>query len=206
MTSRLAILDCGIGNLRSVEKAFERSGAEVVVTSEVAAAATADGLVLPGVGAFPAAMERVREQGVDDLIGRSIADGKPLLGICLGMQLLFERSSEGEGAEGLGLLEGSVEPISAPGLKIPHIGWERVTWEKSDPLVGDVETGDDFYFVHGYAARPRNEVDTLGRSVYGEGFCAAVSRGNIWGVQFHPEKSSATGLGLLRRFVEVCER
>lgn len=206
MKSRLAILDCGIGNLRSVEKAFERSGAEVVVTSEAAAAETADGLVLPGVGAFPAAMERVRKQGVDDLIGRSIADGKPLLGICLGMQLLFERSSEGEGAEGLGLLEGSVEPISAPGLKIPHIGWERVTWEKSDPLVGDVETGDDFYFVHGYAARPRNEVDTLGRSVYGEGFCAAVSRGNIWGVQFHPEKSSATGLGLLRRFVEVCER
>ncbi|MFM8526590.1 MAG: imidazole glycerol phosphate synthase subunit HisH [bacterium] len=206
MTSRLAILDCGIGNLRSVAKAFERSGAEVVVTSEVAAAEAADGLVLPGVGAFPAAMKRVRAQGVADLIGRSIADGKPLLGICLGMQLLFERSSEGEGAEGLGLLEGSVEPISAPGLKIPHIGWERVTWEKSDPLVGDGETADDFYFVHGYAARPRNQEDTLGTSVYGESFCAAVSSGNIWGVQFHPEKSSATGLGLLRRFVEVCER
>lgn len=206
MRSRLAILDCGIGNLRSVEKAFERSGAEVVVTAEVAAAESADGLVLPGVGAFPAAMERVRDQGVDDLIERTAADGKPLLGICLGMQLLFEGSSEGEGAEGLGLLKGSVEPISAPDLKIPHIGWERVTWEKADPLAGDAQDGDDFYFVHGYAARPENEEDYLGVSVYGESFCAAVSRGNIWGVQFHPEKSSATGLGLLRRFIEVCER
>lgn len=177
-----------------------------MVTSEVAAAETADGLVLPGVGAFPAAMQRVRRQGVDDLIERSIADGKPLLGICLGMQLLFEESSEGEGAAGLGLLEGSVTPISAPGLKIPHIGWERVLWNKADPLAGDLRVGDDFYFVHGYAARPENQEDTLGTSIYGEGFCAAVSRGNIWGVQFHPEKSSAAGLGLLRRFVEVCER
>lgn len=203
---RLSILDCGIGNLRSVEKALERSGAEVTVTSDVEMARGSDGLVLPGVGAFPAAMEKIRAGGVDRFLEQESAGGTPLLGICLGMQLLFEYSAEGGGSEGICLLEGTVETLEAPGLKVPHIGWERVTWAKSDALAGKPGEGEDFYFVHGFSARPSDPGDVLGASIYGEEFCAAVARDNIWGVQFHPEKSSDAGLALLGRFVKVCSR
>lgn len=203
---RLSILDCGIGNLRSVEKALERSGAEVTVTSDVELARGSDGLVLPGVGAFPAAMEKIRAGGVNSFLEQETSQGTPLLGICLGMQLLFERSSEGSGSEGIGLLEGSVEALEAPGLKVPHIGWERVIWTKPDALGGEPGEGEDFYFVHGFSARPADRGDILGTSVYGEEFCAAVSKDKIWGVQFHPEKSSDAGLALLGRFVKVCSR
>jgi glutamine amidotransferase len=203
--TRVAVLDYGMGNLRSVEKAFERVGAEVVVTSEVSEASGADGLVLPGVGAFPAAVQRVRELGMDDLIRERVAADLPVLGICLGMQLLFERSDERSGEEGLGLIPGDVMRLSAPGLKLPHIGWEPVHWERESELTEAVPDGASFYFVHSFAPVPSDE-DVLGTAEHGNRFACAVARGRLFGLQFHPEKSSAAGLRLLSNFTEICAR
>jgi glutamine amidotransferase len=203
--TRIAVLDYGMGNLRSVEKAFERVGAEVVVTSEVSEASGADGLVLPGVGAFPAAVQRVRELGMDDLIRERVAADLPVLGICLGMQLLFERSDERSGEEGLGLIPGDVMRLSAPGLKLPHIGWEPVHWERESELTEAVPDGASFYFVHSFAPVPSDE-DVLGTAEHGNRFACAVARGRLFGLQFHPEKSSAAGLRLLSNFTEICAR
>jgi imidazole glycerol-phosphate synthase subunit HisH len=202
--SRIAVLDYGMGNLRSVEKALEHVGAEALITSDPEEAGRSDGLVLPGVGAFPTAMKRIHELGLDSL-ARDWADaGRPLLGICLGMQLLFERSSENEGAEGLGLLQGDVTVLDAPGLKVPHMGWEPVSWSRSAPLLDGLGDGTPFYFVHAFAARPADESDLLGSAEWGERFACVVERGSISGVQFHPEKSSAAGLRLLSNFAGVC--
>jgi imidazole glycerol-phosphate synthase subunit HisH len=203
--TRVAVLDYGMGNLRSVEKAFERVGAEVVVTSEVSEASGADGLVLPGVGAFPAAVQRVRELGMDDLIRERVAADLPVLGICLGMQLLFERSDERSGEEGLGLIPGDVMRLSAPGLKLPHIGWEPVHWERESELTEAVPDGASFYFVHSFAPVPSDE-DVLGTAEHGNRFACAVARGRLFGLQFHPEKSSAAGLRVLSNFTEICAR
>lgn len=203
MSARIAVLDYGMGNLRSVEKALERVGAAAEVTADPERARGADGLVLPGVGAFPRAMERIRERGLDRLIGERAAAGTPILGICLGLQLLFESSSELGGAEGLGLLAGPVEPLAAPGLKVPHIGWEPVRWERASRLTEGIESGTPFYFVHSLAPRARAE-ELLGTAAYGERFACAAERGNVFGVQFHPEKSSAAGLRLLANFAGVC--
>ena len=202
--SRVAILDYGMGNLRSVEKALEHVGAEVVRTADAEEAAGAEGLVLPGVGAFPKAMERVRELGFDALIAERAAAGTPVLGICLGMQLLFERSIELGGGEGLGLLRGSVEPLDAPGLKIPHMGWEPVRWERESAITEGIDSDTPFYFVHSFTPRPADEEDVLGTAVHGERFACAVARPPIFGFQFHPEKSSAAGLRLLANFAGIC--
>jgi glutamine amidotransferase len=193
-----------MGNLRSVEKAFEHVGADVVRTADADVAADAAGLVLPGVGAFPKAMDRVRELGFDRLVADRVAAGTPVLGICLGMQLLFERSSELGGAEGLGLLGGAVEPLDAAGLKVPHIGWEPVRWERESVIAEGVDSETPFYFVHTLTPRPADEGDTLGTAVYGGRFACAVERPPIYGFQFHPEKSSAAGLRLLANFTGVC--
>jgi imidazole glycerol-phosphate synthase subunit HisH len=202
--TRIALLDYGMGNLRSVEKAFERVGAETLRTSDADRARGADGLVLPGVGAFPRAMQRVRELGFDRLVPEHAGEGRPVLGICLGMQLLFERSSELGGAEGLGLLAGDVEPLDAPGLKVPHIGWEPVRWRWPSPLTEGIDSGSAFYFVHSLAPAPAGDADTLGTAVYGAPFACAVERPPIYGFQFHPEKSSAAGLRMLANFARVC--
>jgi glutamine amidotransferase len=202
--TRLAILDYGMGNLRSVEKAFEHVGAEVLRTADADAAADAAGLVLPGVGAFPKAMERVRELGFDRLIAERMGEGTPVLGICLGMQLLFERSSELGGAEGLGLLAGGVEPLEAPGLKIPHIGWEPMRLERESEIAAGIASETPFYFVHTLTVRPDDPADVLGTAVYGDRFVGAVERAPLYGFQFHPEKSSAAGLRLLENFAGVC--
>ena len=200
----IAILDYGMGNLRSVEKALERVGAQARITSEAGAVIDADGLVLPGVGAFPKAMERIRELGLDGLIEDRLRDGTPVLGICLGLQLLFERSVEGDGAEGLGLLPGTVEPLAAEGLKVPHIGWSPVHWERQSRLTEGLGPEPPFYFVHSFTPRPASEEDVLGTAAYGERFACAVERHPIYGAQFHPEKSSAAGLRLLENFASIC--
>ena len=201
----VAILDYGMGNLRSVEKALERVGAAAEITADPAAAEGADGVVLPGVGAFPRAMERVRELGLDRLIRRRIEAGKPVLGICLGMQLLFEESSENEGSAGLGLMEGPVGPLAANGYKVPHIGWSPVRWQRSSPLTEGLGAEEPIYFVHSFAPRPTRDEDVLGTAAYGERFACAVERPPLYGAQFHPEKSSAAGLRLLRNFVGICD-
>jgi imidazole glycerol-phosphate synthase subunit HisH len=202
--TRVAILDYGMGNLRSVEKALERVGSASVITSEHDDARAADGLILPGVGAFAAAMRRVREQRLDALVAERLEAGVPVLGICLGMQLLFSSSSENEGAEGLGLLAGEVEPLDAPGLKVPHIGWTPVRWERGSPLIEGLDPEVPFYFVHSFTPRPLNQGDVLGTAEHGERFACAVERAPLYGVQFHPEKSSTAGLRLLANFSRIC--
>jgi len=201
---RIAILDYGMGNLRSAEKALEHVGARARVTQDPNEIRAADGVVLPGVGAFPTAMAEVRRLGFDDLLRERLDAGAPVLGICLGMQLLFERSSELGGADGLGLLEGSVESLPANGLKVPQIGWNRVSWRRESELAEGLPEPCAFYHVHSYAPRPAREEDVLGTAVYGAEFATAVARPPLYGVQFHPEKSGPDGLRLLRNFVRAC--
>jgi glutamine amidotransferase len=204
--TQIAILDYGMGNLRSVEKAFQRVGGDVELTGDPARAAAADGLVLPGVGAFPKAMANARERGLDRLLADRVAAGIPVLGICLGYQLLFDSSTELGGADGLGLLSGPVTGLDAPGLKLPHIGWEPVDWASESELAEGIDDGTPFYFVHGFTPRPADEADVLGTATHGERFACAAARPPIYGVQFHPEKSSSAGLRLLRNFVGICAR
>jgi imidazole glycerol-phosphate synthase subunit HisH len=202
--TRIAILDYGMGNLRSVEKALGRVGTECAVTSDFAIARGADGVILPGVGAFPAAMRRVRELELDALVGDRLDAGVPVLGICLGLQLLFERSTELGGAEGLGLIGGEVTQVEAAGRKLPHIGWEPVRWERPSELTDGLEPETPFYFVHSFAVRPRERSTVLGTAAWGERFACVVESPPLYGVQFHPEKSSAAGLRLLANFAEIC--
>jgi imidazole glycerol-phosphate synthase subunit HisH len=197
----VALVDYGMGNRRSVEKALEHVGATVLRTADPAAIAAADAIVVPGVGAFPEAMRRLRALGLDGLLRDRADAGVPLLGICLGMQLLFDSSGEHEGATGLGLLGGTVTRLDAPGLKIPHIGWNTVSFSRPSPLTDGLGDAAAFYHVHSFACRPADEADVVGRGEYGERFVSIVERANVMGVQFHPEKSSLDGLALLRNFV-----
>ena len=201
---RIAILNYGMGNLRSVQKALEHVGSRASITSDPAEAREADGVILPGVGAFPAAMRRVRELGLDTLLGERVEAGGPVLGICLGLQLLFESSTEHGGAAGIGLLAGEVTELDAPGVKLPHIGWEQVRWERPSPLTEGLPSETPFYFVHSFGVRPRDPSDILGTASWGERFACAVARPPLYGAQFHPEKSSAAGLRLLANFARVC--
>jgi glutamine amidotransferase len=203
MSVRIVILDYGVGNLRSVEKALEHIGATATISADPAEIQVADGLILPGVGAFPKAMERIRERGLDELIVERRDAGVPILGICLGLQLLFDSTTELGGAEGLGLLGGEVDGLDAPGLKIPHIGWSPVRWEKQSRLAEGIDSETPFYLVHSFAPRPEAG-DLLGTAAYGARFACAAERDNVFGVQFHPEKSSAAGLRLLSNFAGIC--
>jgi imidazole glycerol-phosphate synthase subunit HisH len=205
MNARIAILDYGMGNLRSVEKALEHVGVTATISNDAGEVRAADGVILPGVGAFPRAMERIRELGLDELIAERREEGVPILGICLGLQLLFQSSSELGGATGLGLLEGPVSDLEADGLKVPHIGWEPVRWERESRLTDGIPSETPFYFVHSFAPRPRDE-DLLGSAQYGTRFACAAERENVFGVQFHPEKSSSAGLRLLSNFAGVCAK
>ena len=199
----IALVDYGMGNRRSVEKALEHVGANVARTADRDEIAAADAIVLPGVGAFPEAMRRLAGLGLIELLRERAQAGVPLLGICLGMQLLFDRSDEHEGAAGLGLLPGAVTRLDAPGLKIPLIGWNTVTFSRASALTEGLGAAAAFYHVHTFACRPADERDVVGRGEYGERFVSIVERGNVMGVQFHPEKSSLDGLALLRNFVGV---
>ncbi|HTR74274.1 MAG TPA: imidazole glycerol phosphate synthase subunit HisH [Solirubrobacterales bacterium] len=203
--AQILVLDYGMGNLRSVEKALEHVGARATIGADPEAVRAADGLVLPGVGAFPRAMELIRERGLDELIAARAAAGTPILGICLGLQLLFERSEELGGADGLGLLPGEVVALDAPGLKVPHIGWSPVRWERDSALSVGIASETPFYFVHSFAPRPGG-ADLLGSAEYGARFACAAERDNVFGVQFHPEKSSAAGLRLLANFAGICAK
>jgi glutamine amidotransferase len=196
----IAILDYGMGNLRSVEKAFAHVGVEAVRTRNHDLVREAAGVALPGVGAMPRAMELVRSLAFDELVRERAAAGVPVIGICMGMQLLFERTSEHGGAEGIGLLEGSVEALDAPGLTVPHIGWSPVAWRRESPLTAGLSDPCAFYHVHSFAARPARAEDVLGAATYGAEFASVVERENVFGVQFHPEKSGPDGLAMLRNF------
>jgi glutamine amidotransferase len=199
----VAVIDYGMGNRRSVQKALEHVGARAPITADPEELRECDGLVLPGVGAFPAAMRNLEGLGLVELIAERT---KPLLGVCLGMQLLFERSDELEPAEGLKLIPGTVTHLSAGGLRVPHIGWNEVRFERPSPLTAGLPAwGCPFYHVHSFAVRPAEPREVVGTSEYGERFATIVQRGrSVFGVQFHPEKSSAHGLRMLRNFVALC--
>ena len=197
---RIAILDFGMGNLRSVAKAVDRMGGEPVVTSEPSEAGTAAAMVVPGVGAFGACMSGLRERGLDRAVMDFAGGDRPVLGVCLGMQVFFERSEEG-GAEGLGLLRGDVVRLPSD-VKVPHMGWNEVRWTGDHPLAQGLEDGSSFYFVHSYACTPEDDV-TVGRTEHGIEFAAAVARGNVFGTQFHPEKSGEAGLRIYENLVKA---
>jgi glutamine amidotransferase len=197
------LIDYGMGNRRSVEKAFARVGADAELTADHDALRRADGLVVMGVGAFPEAMRRLRDGGFDDLVRERAAAGVPVIGLCLGMHLLYEGSSEFGETEGLGLLRGWVRPLRAEGLKLPHIGWHEVRFVRDTPLT-PAEGSAAYYHVHSFVAEETE--DAVGLGEYGERFVSVAARGNVFGCQFHPEKSSRAGLALLRSFTELCAR
>lgn len=201
----IAVVDYGMGNRRSVEKALERVGARARITSDHDELRAADGLLVPGVGAFPAAMARLRAQGLVELLRAEAAAGTPIFGACLGMQLLFERSVEHGGDEGLGLLPGEVVPLDpGPGLKLPHIGWNEVRWTRPSPISAGLPDPSTFYHVHSFVPVPSSDDVTLGTSDYGRVFASVVGRDNVFGAQFHPEKSSSHGLAMFAAFARVC--
>lgn len=198
----IAILDYGIGNLASVQKAFAKVGAEAKVTSSPDEIEGAKRLVLPGVGAFGKAVEHLTDHGLEEPVRKAIAEGKPFLGICLGMQLLFESSEEAPGVKGLGLFKGNVKRFEGV-TKVPQIGWNEVRQARSSPLFASIPESAFFYFVHSYYVVPQDRASILALADYGGEYAAAVGKGNVWGVQFHPEKSQAWGLALLKNFAEM---
>ncbi len=203
--TRVAVIDYGMGNRRSVQKALEHVGARATITADHDELRRADGLVLPGVGAFPQAMRNLEALRLPELIHELTGQAKPMLGICLGMQLLFDGSEEMGGAAGLGMIAGEVTRLEAGDLRVPHIGWNEVRFERPSALTTTLpRTGCPFYHVHSFAARPRDPDTVLGTTEYGERFATVVGRENVFGVQFHPEKSSRNGLRMLERFVALC--
>jgi glutamine amidotransferase len=202
---RIAIVDYDMGNRRSVEKALEHVGASATITRDADQLRAADALVLPGVGAFPRGISKLREHGLDALLRECVSSGMPLLGICLGMQLLFESSTElAELTPGLGLIAGEVRALDAGGRRVPHMGWNEVRFERGCELTADLPAaGAPFYHVHSYVAHPADAQDVVGTTDYGERFATIVARGSVYGTQFHPEKSSRDGLALLAAFVRL---
>ena len=203
----VTLVDLGLGNRRSVEKALERVGAFVELTDDPDRLAAADGLVLPGVGAFPEAMKRLRAKGLDAAVRELVGAGKPIIGLCLGMQLLFDASQEMGGDTGLGLLPGTIDPLDAQGRKLPHIGWNALTVRQPEsPLVEGLPNPLPLYHVHSFVAAPADPSIVIAEGHYGATFPSLVGRGAVFGAQCHPEKSSRDGLRLLSNFVTFCGR
>jgi glutamine amidotransferase len=201
-TARIGVVDYGVGNLRSVRRGLEHGGAAVEVTADPELLAAADGIVLPGVGAFAPARERLRRSGLDRFLVAQAAAGKPILGVCLGYQLLFESSYEDGRTQGLGLLPGPVRRLVAtPGRKVPHMGWNRVRQVLPDALFAGIDDNSYFYFVHSYYPELKRGPEVLGVTDYGRTVTAVARRGSVAGTQFHPEKSSVAGLRLYANFV-----
>jgi glutamine amidotransferase len=197
--TRVAIIDYGVGNLRSVEKAFAATNVEAIVTSDEAQLQKADRLVLPGVGAFAACMKALCERGLDRLVRERVGTGTPLLGVCVGMQMLFEKSEEFGATRGLGFLRGGVRRFSDD-LVVPQVGWNQIRQRTDHPLFEGIEDEAFFYFVHSYYCEPAQSSVTIGETEYGRNYASVVAHENICGVQFHPEKSQAAGLRMLRNF------
>ena len=202
----IAIVDYGVGNLFSLKSSFAKIGAEVIVTGDEKVIRSADKIILPGVGAFGDAATKLKESGLAEVVVSEARSGKPVMGICLGMQLLFEKSYEYGEHEGLGLLKGAVVPMKGvipADLKIPHIGWNSLDFtDKESKLFRFIKNGDFVYFVHSYYATECDE-DVIAYAEYGANLCAAVERDNVFGCQFHPEKSGDVGLSILRGFCEL---
>jgi glutamine amidotransferase len=198
----IAIIDYGMGNLRSVQKALEKGGAQTLITDDAAKIAAADKIVLPGVGAIAPAMEKLNQLKLITVIEDAIKKDKPFLGICLGLQLLFEKSFEGGEVKALGILKGSVKRFEK--LKVPQMGWNGITIKQKDcPLFKGIKDGADVYFCHSYYVEPTDNSITASSTEYGLTYTSAIARKNLFGVQFHPEKSQAVGLKILENFVKL---
>ncbi|WP_455576939.1 imidazole glycerol phosphate synthase subunit HisH [Anaerosinus sp.] len=198
----IAIIDYGRGNLFSVEKAFVKLGADAIVTNDIEKIRRADKVVLPGVGAFGDCMETLKKAELIPVIQEAAASGKPFLGICLGLQLLFERSEESPGVAGLGIFKGAIRQIVAPNLKVPHMGWNSLSLRNATPLLKGLPENPYVYFVHSFHAVPEDASIITAVTEYGSELTAAVGRGNVQAMQFHPEKSSSVGLKILESFVK----
>ncbi len=203
----ILVIDYGMGNLASVKRAFEECGADVFISDDPKSISRASKIVLPGVGSFTMAMNNIRASGWFDSIKSSVEQGTPLLGICLGMQLLADQGEEHGDTKGLGLIPGKIEHFSnrlqKPDLRVPHVGWNEIASKKDDVLLNNIENGTDFYFVHSYYFNAANDQDVLARTPYGDDFASIVRKDNVWGTQFHPEKSSLPGFQLIRNFLSV---
>ena len=200
----IALVDYGAGNLRSVAKALEAVGAEVIITSDGPQIQSAEKVILPGVGAFGDGMLELKRRGLIEVLQATVENGTPLLGICLGMQMLFERSNELGNHHGLGFLPGQVMRFEVQGLKIPQTGWNQIQPVKPSPLLREIKPGDYAYFNHSYYCDPREESHVLAQTPYGASYASVVGRIGLYGVQFHPEKSQSIGLKILRNFLEYC--
>jgi glutamine amidotransferase len=199
----IAIIDYNVGNLHNLKNALDYQGIHSAIVRDVAGVARAGRIILPGVGAFRPAMERLQAAGLEQVLRERVEEGVPFLGVCVGMQLLFEESEEDGVSPGLGLIPGRIVRFAGNGLKVPQIGWNQVALRRPDPILEGIPDGSYFYFVHSYRAVLAKAADGLGEADYGEPFPAIVRRGNVWGAQFHPEKSQDAGLRLLKNFATL---
>ena len=201
----IAIVDYGAGNLQSVKNALDFIGAQSIVTDKADEIRAAKGVILPGVGSFGDAMDCLKSSGLVETVKAAAVSGKPFLGICLGLQLLFEGSEESPGVEGLGILKGKILKIPDTGLKVPHMGWNSLEIKNNKAIFKDIPQDAYVYFVHSYYLVAANEAEVAAKTFYGVSIDAAVSAGNLFGMQFHPEKSGDTGIQMLRNFLAMCD-